>query len=266
MIRLCVCVVVLGGTIAFLSCNANNGTPNGGPHTDGGNPVKGGHSGIAGMDGGAPIGGSFGGPPSDGKGPIGGRGMVWMDGGGPVASGGGGAGGYSHTDGFGPIGGSSGGAHSDGAGPIGGRGGAGGHGEIGGRGGAGGAAQPCDGLAYFEERGLCAPTYGVQSGKIVGICTNVMAYVVICEGSKEWYTQYKTVGDPLSCFYDAAGTLVAARLCTDTTMPAWNCNHAPQSPTCLSAGTVPDTVNCSRFGLCATHSDGAGPIGGHGGL
>jgi len=64
-------------------------------------------------------------------------------------------------------------------------------------------------------------------------------------------------------------------------MPAWNCNAAPTSPSCLAAGTVPNMIACPLMttcggtggtggrggssGGCVTGCDGTGPIRGRGG-
>jgi hypothetical protein len=268
MIRLCVCVVALGGVIAFLSCSSHPGNPisdggGDGKGPTGGTPGSGGHGSSGGSDGRGPVGSGGHGTggfwsTGDGSAPIGtgGRGVGginWGDGSAPIGTGGRGIGGI--TDGSGPIGtggrGVGGINWGDGAGPIGGKGGAGG-------------AQPCDGLPYFEQAGLCASALSSQVGKIPsGYCDTVTVLRGTCENEQVWTTKYKALGDPVLCAYDTTGKLVAARVCTDT--PKWNCNGAAQASACLSAGTVPDTSRCSLNDACANQSDGSGPVGGHAG-
>jgi len=158
----------------------------------------------------------------------------------------------------------------DGTGPIAGRGG-----TTGGAGrrGTGGSLGPCDGLGYFQQRGWCASTSAAQAVKqIPGNCDYVRVFAGICDGRYVWTTRYTSLGDPLVCAYDGADILVGARVCTDTPMPAWNCNGAATSPNCLSAGVVPDVQACALTTTCdatggrgGSGSDGAGPVGGRGG-
>src|SRR5262245_54549375 len=90
MTRLLLCILILGGTVAFLSCGSS---------LDGG--------GSPGTDGTGPTGGSGGTPCGtgcDGTGPAGGRGGaagITADGAGPT----GGRGGTGFGDGTGPVGG-----------------------------------------------------------------------------------------------------------------------------------------------------------------
>ena len=272
MTRLVLCIFILGGTVAFLSC---------GDSLDGGNTTgHGGRGGFVGMDGTGP-GGTTG---SDGVGPVAGTGGAGAcggfgcgDGTGPVAGRGGtlGLGGCSGTTGVGGSSGAAGGSvPCDGLGTgCGGRGGSGA-----GAGGTGGGLSPCDGIGYFEERGWCAPTYAAQAAKqIAGNCDYVRVFTGSCGSCGSsllvWTTRYTSLGDPLICAYNSAGDLAAARICTDTPMPAWNCNGAPTSPACLSVGSVPDIQSCPLRTTCdgtgghggSIQGDGVGPIGGHGG-
>jgi hypothetical protein len=285
MIRLWLCVMALGGTLAFLSCSSDSLNPDGGVGTAGtgaagGRGGGGGTTGVGGSgggpgggpDGGGPLGGRGGGCPAacDGSGPVAGRG-----GSGGIGDGGGGAGGGGHgggagvcgipyaCDGGGPIGGA-----TDGTGPVGGRGGS------GGTGGAGGAAQPCDGLAYFTQQGICATTFAAQAAKQVpGNCSTVRVVTGVCLGLQTWATLYQGLGDPVTCGYDSAGDLVSAQICTDTAMPQWNCNGAASSPACLKAGSPGVNNSCSLTSTCdgaggrggSAGGDGAGPVGGNGG-
>ena len=328
MTRLVLCILILGGTVAFLSC---------GDSLDGNGPM-GGHGGTTGLGGSGAtgIGGSGGtgycteccGTGCDGAGPAGGRGgtgatgiggsggtggfgpcdglgtgcggrggTLGSDGTGPVGgrsgtTGGGGRGGTGGTggcsgppscscglacDGVGPIVGRGGFNGSDGIGPVAGRGGTGGLGGMGGTGSLG----PCAGLAYFQSRGWCAATYAQQiANSFPGNCQgSVTVYTGTCGGQLLWTTRYTSVGDPITCAYDTAGNLAGARICTDTAMPAWNCNAAPTSPSCLAAGAVPNMIACPLMttcngmggrggtgpGGCVTGCDGTGPIGGRGG-
>jgi hypothetical protein len=121
MIRLGICVVVLGGAVAFLSCNSQNGSTTGGGPQDAAAPITGGKSGFGGKGGNGAAGGSDGrgpvgtgghpnsGPMNDGGGPVGtgGRGVGginWGDGSAPVGTGGRGVGGINWGDGAGPVG------------------------------------------------------------------------------------------------------------------------------------------------------------------
>ena len=292
MTRLLLCILLLGGTVAFLSCsdslddNTGAGGKGGGGGRDGAGPVAGrggtgacgntdcdGEGPSGGRGGSAGTGGSFSGwdgsgPPggttgTDGTGPSGGRGGTTGGGG----RGGTGACGNTYCDGAGPVGGR-GGSQGDGTGPV------------GGRGGTTGALGPCDGLGYFQERLWCASTYAAQAAKqIPGNCDYVRVFTGTCDGKQVWTTRYSSLGDPLVCSYDSGGNLVGARVCTDTPMPAWNCNGAATSPNCLSAGSVPNIQACALTTTCdatggrgggsggcpAAYCDGGGPIGGRGG-
>jgi hypothetical protein len=271
-------MLILGGTVAFLSCSDSlddNGTGKGGTGGTGG-------SGIGGtaMDGSGPAGTSGCVTGCDGTGPVGGNGGTTGEGGrgGTTGVGGrGGTGGYcteccgTGCGGYGGFGG------------VGGRGGAGGVSGTtggGGRGGAGGTGGvgPCDGLVYFEQRGWCAPTYAAQAAKQVGSCDVVRVSTGSCGGLQVWTTSYAALGDPVTCAYDGSGSLTAARICTDYPNPAWNCAGAATSPNCLTTGTVPNIQSCPLSSTCdatggrggnsvcpAAACDGTGPIGGRGG-
>jgi hypothetical protein len=201
----------------------------------------------------------------DGTGPVGGRGGTagHTDGAGPIGGRGGGGGTCADAfgcDGYGPIGGRGGASGADGAGPVGGRGG----GGAGGRGGAGGA-QPCDGLVYFTQRNLCASTYVQQAEKnVAGNCDYVRVFTGSCGGLQVWTTRYQGLGDPVTCGYDSTGNLAAARTCTDTPVPQWNCNGAATSPSCLNVGMLPDLNTCSLTTTCDASGGGAGGAGGAG--
>jgi hypothetical protein len=278
MTRLVLCIFILSGTVAFLSC---------GDSLDGGNTTGvGGRGGTYGGDGAGPGGrggfGACGYQYCDGSGPVAGTG--WSDGAGPVGgtTGGGGRGGFIGGDGIGPVAGRGGGSGGgpDGGGPVGGRGGTGGcpavacdgTGPIAGRGGTSGtgtggtgSVSPCAGLAYFLSRGLCASTYDAQVAKQVpGNCDYVRVLTGTCGGLGIWATRYSSVGDPVVCAYNGVGGLAGARICTDVPMPAWNCNGAATSPNCLTAGTVPDIQSCTMAGTCG--GPGAGGRGGAGGV
>jgi hypothetical protein len=148
-----------------------------------------------------------------------------------------------------------------------------------------GSLGPCEGLAYFLQRDWCELTFDAQLAKQVpGNCSTVRVFTGNCGGLQVWSTRYTSLGDPIVCAYNTSG-IVGARICTDTPMPAWNCNGAATSPNCLTAGTVPDTSSCTMMnscpgtgaggmggttgrggnGGCVTGCDGTGPIGGRGG-
>ena len=315
MTRLVLCIFILGGTVAFLSCGdsldgnttgTGNATGHGGrggtAFEDGSGPF----GGTTGSDGIGPVAGTGGCPfgCGDGTGPTGGRGGAGATGvGGSGGTGGrfcdgfgtgcGGRGGVLGSDGTGPVGGwsgTTGGGGRGGTTGVAGRGGRGGTGSCdgigtgcGGIGGMGGTGSlgPCAGLAYFLQREWCAATYEQQIAKpFPGNCQgSVTVFTGMCGGQSLWTTRYTSVGDPITCAYDTAGGLVGARVCTDTAMPAWNCNAAPTSPSCLAAGTVPNMIACPLMttcngmggrggtgpGGCVTGCDGTGPIGGRGG-
>jgi hypothetical protein len=288
MIRLCVCMLVLGGAVAFLSCNSQNGTPID-RGQDGSAPVTGGKSGYGGKGGSGAAGGSDGRGPvgtggrgagvgginsfGDGSSPVGtgGRGVGGInsfgDGSSPVGTGGRGVGGINWGDGAGPVGtggrGVGGINWGDGAGPV---GGPGGHAGIGGYGGGpcfgpgacAGGFHPCDGLPYLELA-YCESTYAARVARAAYSCDSAaIAFVSTCEGQRVWLIDPMSLGGSVTCVYDAAGSLTAARVCTDAPRADWNCSGAAQAPLCLTFGTVPATKACARV---AAPCDS----GGHGG-
>jgi hypothetical protein len=108
-----------------------------------------------------------------------------------------------------------------------------------------GKLNPCSGLPYFIDKGICAASYEEQrTAKARGPCSVGHVLSGSCDGHDVWMTEYHVLGDPVSCVYDD-NALVGASICTDTTMSAWTCGAA-RVPSCLTAG-----VHACKSGLAS---------------